>query len=252
MRPCVEIAGVIWNEPLGSLLIYGLAALWIWVGWHFWRERAREKSRCWWAWALFLGGAAAASAGTSYQAFSYELKCAGRELCVWTSGWEVAYLALQNASGACSVIAVAWSCTRGVLRRTLVGYAALNAAVHLAITAYGTVTADASLISFELLLGFSLPALVLGFVLNGFRFLRYRTALDAALLGAWIWLVATNAAYYAYLVGGVRQALWRDGAGFYFSENDVLHVGMIGWTLYVRFVVAPRVRDLDEGTPAAA
>lgn len=245
MRPCVEIGGTIWTEPLGSVLIYALAALWIWAGWRFWRERGRERSRFWWAWALFLGGAAAASAGTSYQAFSYELKCAGRALCVWTSGFEVAYLALQNSSGACSVVAVAWSSTTGVVRKVLTAYAAGNAALHLALTAYGVATADASLLSFELLLAFSLPALLLGFALNGYRFLRYRTPLDAALLGAWLWLVVTNAAYYGYLVGGHRQAFWRDGAGFYFSENDVLHVGMIGWTLYMRFVVAARVRDRD-------
>jgi len=245
MRPCVELAGRVWTEPLGSVLIYALAVLWIWAGWRFWRERARERSRFWWAISLFLGGVAAASAGTSYQALSYELKCAGRALCVWTSGFEVAYLALQNASSACAVVAVAYCCTRGRLRGALVAYAALDAALHVAITAYGTATADPSLLSFEVLLAFSLPALLLGLGLNGWRYLRYRSALDGALLGAWAWLVATNGAYYAYLVGGWRQSLWRDGAGFYFSENDVLHVGMIGWTLYMRFVVAPRTVDLD-------
>lgn len=246
IRPCVEIGGIIVNEPLGSLLVYLLTGMLLLAGRYVWRRRARENSRRWWAWALVLGGVAAGLAGTSYQAFSYELKCAGREVCLWTSWWEVAYLTIQNASIDCMVIAVAYSCTTGGLRTLLIGYAGANAAIHMMVTVYGAATANAFLISFELLLLFSLPALLTGVGVNGIRFLRNRTAVDRVLLGAWAWLVATNGAYFAYALAGCTQRLWKGGAGFYFSENDVLHLGMIGWTLYVVRVVARRIADLDE------
>lgn len=250
-RPCIDLGGVIWNEPLGTFLVDLLAAASMWVGWRIWRSRGSEKSRFWWALAMGLGGVAAGVAGTSYQAFSYELKCAERAFCAWTSWWEVAYLTIQNASIDGMVIAVAHSSTRGAFRRGLIRYAWANALLHLAVTAYGAIGASPLLISFELLLAFSLPGLAIGLGLNATRFWRHRTALDRALLGAWLWLVATNALYYGYLVAGYTQALWQDGRGFYFSENDVLHVGMIGWAVYVLLVVAPHVKDLADDTGAA-
>ncbi len=245
-RPCVELAEVVLDQPLGTFLVYLLAALGLVAAWHFWRNRGKEKSRFWWAWALTLGGIAAGLAGTSYQAFGYELKCAGRELCVWTDWFEVAYMVLQNASVVCLIIAVAHACSGGGLRALLIKYAWANAAAHVLVTIYGVATATAFLLSFELLLLFALPALLTALGLNAVRYLRYRDEMDLALLGAWVWLFATNAIYFAYLMAGFTQILWRDGSGFYFSENDVLHVGMIGWMLYLIFVVAGRVTDCSE------
>jgi len=248
LRPCVDLGGVILNEPLGSFLVYLLAAMSLWAGWQFWKNRGAEKSRYWWAWALMLGGVAAACAGTSYQAFSYELKCAGRSLCVFTSWWEVVYMTVQNASVDCMVIAVAYSSTTGKLRQGLIKYAFANAGLHLLATIYGAATGNAFLISFELLLLFSTPALLAFLVLNGTRYVRHRTRVDAILLGAWVWLFATNALYYAYFGAGLTQRFWQNGQGFYFSENDVLHVGMIGWMLYFFLVVAKAVSDLKDDT----
>jgi hypothetical protein len=144
------------------------------------------------------------------------------------------------------VVAVAWSSTRGRLRRGLLWYAGLNAVAHIVVTAFGVVTANRFLLSFELLLLFSTPAFLFALALNGVRFLRHRQPLDAALLGGWAVLFATNALYYGYLLAGVTETLWRGGAGFYFSENDVLHVGMIGYIVYLHVIVAPKVRDAAE------
>ena len=55
-RPCVDLGGVIWTEPLGTLLVYGLGVFWIITGRHFWRQREDHRSRFWWACAMLLGG----------------------------------------------------------------------------------------------------------------------------------------------------------------------------------------------------
>ena len=80
-RPCVQVGDTIVNEPLGTFLVFALAALWIGVGVYFLVTRRAQRSRLWLGVALVLGGLGAAQAGISYQAFSYELKCAGQEFC---------------------------------------------------------------------------------------------------------------------------------------------------------------------------
>ena len=67
--------------------------------------------------------------------------------------------------------------------------------------------------------------------------------MDLALLGAWAWLVLTLGAYFLYLMLGITPTLWARGV--WFSENDVLHIGLIVWMIYLALVVAPRVRDAD-------
>jgi hypothetical protein len=52
----------------------------------------------WWGVAL-VPWDAGALAGTSYEAFRYAAKCAGRPACVWKSGWELLYLILSVANG---------------------------------------------------------------------------------------------------------------------------------------------------------
>jgi hypothetical protein len=252
LRPCVRLGGVVLDQPFGSALVCLLALLWLYGGWRFWRSRGGERSRFWWACALGLGGVAAALAGTSYQAFGYELKCAGRPLCLRTSRFEVAYLVLQNASTSCIVVAVAHACAVGRLRRRLIQYAALSAVAHGLVTLQGVAQARPFLLSFELLLAFSLPPLAVGLAWNGARAVQQRSALDRALVGAWLGILAVTGIYAAWAMGGHTERLWQGGAGVYVSENDVLHAGMIGWVLYVTFVVSRRVRDRVDAPARAA
>jgi hypothetical protein len=65
--------------------------------------------------------------------------------------------------------------------------------------------------------------------------------MDLALLGAWAWLALTLGAYFIYLMLGFAQTLWA--RGIWFSENDVLHIGLIIWMIYLARVVAPQVKD---------
>lgn len=242
-QPCLAIGGVTFTQPLGSVLVYSLALLWIAGGVYYWRNRDGQRSREWMSLALALGGIGAGLAGTSHQLLGYELKCAGRALCLWTNWFEVAYMMLQAASASAMLIAVAYACTSGAVRRLLIIYAVADTAVYLALATCGALTGTRTLISFETLLAFAAPGLLFLLFIAALRWLRDRDGMDLAIIGAGVWLIVTIAAYAAYLGAGLTARFWDGGDGFYLSENDVLHIGMFLFIAYLVAVVAKRLRD---------
>lgn len=245
-RPCVAVGDTIVNEPLGTVLVFTLAALWIGVGVYFLATRRGQNSRTWLGVALALGGLGAAQAGVSYQAFSYELKCAGQEVCRYTNGFEVGYSVTQAWSVSAMLIAVAYACATARPRRLMIGYAVLNALVYCVVAVAGVMQPSKTLLSFEVLMLFALPGIIIVIVVSGMRYRRTRDSCARWILWAAILLVAVQIAYFAYYAAGITQTLWAGGSGFYFSENDVLHVGMLAWLVLVAATLGPRLRDWSD------
>ena len=241
-RPCVEVGDTILNEPLGTVLVFGLALLWLIVGTYFLLTRAGQRSRAWFGLALLLGGVSAALAGISYQALSYVLKCEGLQYCRLTNGFEVGYSLTQAFSVSAMLVAVAYACTTGGTRRGFLTYAGVNAGVYVLVTVIAVMLPSAVLLSFPVLMLFAVPGLVMVIVIAARRRAdrMARVILNVALLQ-----ILVQAAYFGYYAAGITQTLWDDGNGFYFSENDVLHVGMILWLVYVWRALGPLLRDVD-------
>ena len=242
-RPCVIAGDFVFNEPLGSFLVFLLAALWVAVGIRFLGTAAAQRSRWWMGIALILGGLGAAQAGISFQAFSYTLKCAGREHCLLTNFFEVGYSLTQAVSVSAMLTAVAYSSARGHLRTTLLGYSAANAIVFSVVTAAGVMLPNRMLLSFEVLMLFALPGLLMVIGMSAYDFLLSRERAARSLLIASLLLLAVQVAYFSYAAAGITASLWRDGDGFYFSENDVLHTGMIAWLWYATVALGSDLRD---------
>ena len=247
VQPCARIRfgsrTLILTQPSSTVFVYLLGVLTIGVGLFFLGIRGDQDSRLWWGISLLLWGIGALLAGTSYQAFGYQIKCAGRETCAWTSWWEVVCLLLQQVSLDALLIAVALSCTAGALQTLLLGYALLSASGYVILTIIGGLIPLKTLITFELMVWVSAPIFLTVLILNGWHYYQFGAPLDLALLGAWLGLLCTMVAYWLYDRLNITPRLWAKGEGIWFSQNDVLHAGLILWMIYLAAVVAGHVHD---------
>jgi hypothetical protein len=245
VQPCMKVKlaskEVIITQPTSTVFVYLLGILTIGVGVYFLWLRGDEISRLWWGISLLLWGIGALLAGTSYQAFSFYIKCSGQEPCAWTSWWEVIYLIFQHLSICALLVATAYSCTMGIVQMILLTYALVSALVYTILMFIGGIIPAKSLITFELMVWVSAPIILINCLLNGWRYYIFNTPMDLALIGAWGFLLIIMMAYWLYENLDITPKLWAKG--FWFSQNDVLHIGLILWMIYIAKVVANRVTD---------
>ena len=244
IQPYLEFNRLVIVQPSTSIIVYLLGVLTIAVGLYFLKICDGQRSLFWWGIALLLWGLGALLAGTSYEAFSYAIKCEGRAACLWTSWWEIAYLIVSVWSIDAMMLAIAHSSADGKLRKWLSMYALINLVIYFGLVMAGAFIPVKFLISFELLLVVAAPSVIAFFAINGWQYAKYKLDADLVSLGAWLWLGLTIAAYFLYLISGNTVALWAKG--IWFSENDVLHIGLIVWMIYLAVALAPRIRDMNK------
>jgi len=244
-QPCVELNIMGYNiiivQPSSTFFVYLLGIITIYIGLYFIRNRDNQESRLWWGIALILWGLGALFAGTSYQIFSYEIKCAGREFCIWTSWWEIVYLILSVGSVVAMIMAQSYSCVTEKWRTPISIYAFVIIVVYAIIVLIGSSIPVKFMISFELMILFLAPNILVFFFLNSWRYYKYKNRLDLVLLVIWISLGIIVGIYYLYLVSGITERLWENG--IWFSENDVLHIGLIVWMIYIRITLNKHLND---------
>jgi len=238
-QPCVQIELLsnvfILVQPSSTFLVYFLGILTVIIGASILKVCKKKKFLVWWSIALLFWGLGALFAGTSYQAFSYEIKCAGRTSCIWTSWWEIIYLIFSVGSVDAMMLAQANLTTERRYSRTMRIYAFISFVSYVLIIMIGSVIPVQILISFELMILFLVPNIVIFILFNLKRWTRLKQPIDLYLLFIWIFLILIMGAYFLYLMTGLTEVLWEQG--FWFSENDVLHIGLIAWMLYIGFAL---------------
>lgn len=229
------------SQPTSTFLVYLLGVLVTAAGIRFYMIRGEEVSRLWWSISLILWGVGAIIAGTSYQIFGYEIKAARRDVCAWTDWWEIIYEIFQQFSINAMTVAVAYSCTTGLLRNIMIVYAIIISVVYLILTLLGAFAPYKPLITFEWMVEICIPAYVTFIALNIVRYIVYGHTMDLVMLGCWILIYLSYWGYIKYWKSGFTQVLWKKK--IWFSENDVLHVVLIIWGIYVLVFMPEFIQD---------
>ena len=228
-------------EPSSTVIVASLGVILLLAGILFLRDRAKSRAALYWGLALLLWGLATFLAGVSYQAFSFELKVAGRVTALWTSWWEIWYLLLFTLSVNLIVVAVAQSSADVANRKKLALYAFGNSLVYVALLLTGALLPQRFLVSFEFMLVFTGFSFLLLFILNIREWRRNHTRLDVRLMLAWVFLLLIVVLYFSYYLSGIAGLLWQKG--FWFNANDVLHLGLITWILFLLVAIRPLITD---------
>lgn len=234
----------IWTQPLSTCIVYFVGLFSIYSGYRFLSSHQDQRSKMAWGIGLILSGIGALFAGTSYQAFGYEIKCNGKEFCSWTSWWEIAYMMITVPGMCAMLIASAYSNTMGKLRKGLIFYAFFNSTLYTLLLIYGVFASIKFLLSFEFLSLASSPGIIVLIILHYRSYRKERSQLNLSLFNAWLLLIAVMITYTLYSYSGLTQKLWAHR--IWFSDNDVLHVGMILWVYYVQRKLLPIMRDLAD------
>jgi hypothetical protein len=249
-EPCHPISifgsNFILIQPLSTVIVYLLGIITIIIGIFILIRREHQKSRTWWGIALIFWGVGTLLAGTSYQAFGYELKCEGNLLCTWTSVFEIFYLFMTVYSVNAMMMSQVYSSSTGAWKKFQLWYAPINAVLYSIILLVGSIVPIRFLISFELMVLFVIPSMLMFFVNNIIQFARVKDRQELMLIFVWVGMALVMTAYYTAVLLNLTETMWN--RGIWFSDNDVLHIGLIIWMIYVGFTVRTSVRDLHMKT----
>jgi hypothetical protein len=233
----------VFAEPSSTIFVYGLGLVLLWATWRFYTHKKDSVSGKLWALGLLVWAISTFSAGTSYQAFSYEIKCAGKALCSWTSWWEIWYMALFVLSMGIIAAGVGFSSLKRTARKPLLVYLLAITLVYQVVLFSGAFLPNQLMVSFELMLLFVVPTFLVLFAINLQGYLRRKETIELRLLLAWVLMAVVTAAYFGFLISGIAKQLWD--LGIWFNANDVLHIGLIGWVMYLFFRCEQLIEDKE-------
>ncbi|MBN2652396.1 MAG: hypothetical protein JXR63_08435 [Spirochaetales bacterium] len=234
--PHMEISlfgkSLVFTQPLSTLWVALLGLLMIAFGSVFLANRLGDAARSYWGIGLILWGLGAISAGISYQAFGYELKCAGRDFCLFTSDFEIVYMLLTCYSIAFFIAATAYASASGRSRRFLLCFAVADSVVYTILALVGAFLPVKFLISYEGFLVLTGGNFLLMFIFNILHYKKFKDSANLDFILIWIILNFVNIGYFAWLFAGISRPLYEK-FGVWFNENDFLHVLLIFWAIFL-------------------
>lgn len=229
-------------QPSSTIFVYLLGLLMIGLGIFFLLTKGTHKSRFLFGIGLILWGLGAIFAGTSYQAFGYELKCLGMDYCLFTSKFEFVYLLLTAYSINFILTAVAYLEKDELSRNRLIQFAMYHSLAYTIFLFIGVIIPSRFMVSYEGFMMFVGGEFVLMFVVNLKNHLQQKDFLNRNFVIVWILFFLVNVFYFIYLFSGVSETLYEVNH-IWFNANDVLHILLMGWALAIYFLVGKQLKD---------
>lgn len=229
-------------QPSSTIFVYFLGLFMIFIGMHFVITRKHQKSREYWGIGLILWGISAIVAGTSYQAFGYELKCNHREFCLFTSNVELVYMLLTAYAINYLVAATGYTCLAQTERKRLSQFAILDSILYSVYMLIGAIIPIKFVVSYEGFMAFIGVNFIIMFILNVRHYSKFKDALNRNLIMIWIGFLVVNIGYFVFLFGEFGTQLYKSH-GIWFNENDVLHILLILWTVMLFLLLRTQLMD---------
>ena len=229
-------------QPSSTIFVYLLGLLMIGLGIFFLLTKGTHKSRFLFGIGLILWGLGAIFAGTSYQAFGYELKCLGMDYCLFTSKFEFVYLLLTAYSINFILTAVAYLEKDELSRNRMIQFAMYHSLAYTIFLFIGVIIPSRFMVSYEGFMMFVGGEFVLMFVVNLKNHLQQKDFLNRNFVIVWILFLLVNVFYFIYLFSGVSETLYEVNH-IWFNANDVLHILLMGWALAIYFLVGKQLKD---------
>lgn len=226
--PCAKCGDLVIDQVSSSLIVYTLALLAISVGVIF-LKRKTNKAHLFWGLSMLLSGIGALLAGLSFQTFGFELKCRGEVFCLSTSWFEILYNVLTVSSGYLMLIAIGEQLKAKGLKTYKLS-AKVFSGMFVVIILIGISLKNHLLLSFEVMGLFCLPAFVLS-IAGAIKQEAKYPIISRNIIKGCVILLFVMAIYFCYAAFNITEALWQKG--IWFSDNDIFHVGMIAWVLFI-------------------
>ncbi len=233
--PYFSIGNIIFIKPTSTFLVYLLGLVTILFGYKLYKDKSVE-TKTWWGIALILWGIGTLLAGSSYQGFGYELKCTVDEYCLFTSWFELSYLYVTALSITVMAYAVSIKTLQVKERMLYSKITIIGFFIYSLVLLLGVLLGIRFLVTYEMFLVFFLPYFISFFVLNLKGYKKDKNDLDKGQVIIWLLMLLINILYFAYYYSGIAEVLYENN-NIWFSANDVLHIGLIGWMYYIYNVI---------------
>ncbi|MBI9109421.1 MAG: hypothetical protein JEZ04_21935 [Spirochaetales bacterium] len=235
-KPFIDInlfgTDIILIVPSSTFFVYLLGIQTVILGISFLKTKNSTK-HSWWSLSFIFWGIGALLAGTSYQGLGWELKCRGMEYCLFSSWFELSYLFFTALSMAAMTTAISKSVLSKAKERPLIIYGGIVLSVYMILLLTGTIASVRFLISYELFTLFFMPMFIVFFIISIIGYRKHKDKLNKTLIITWILFLVVNLSYYVYLFSGLTETLYQN-FNIWFSANDVLHVTLIFWMLFIQ------------------
>lgn len=229
-------------QPSSTFFVYFLGLLMVALGLYFVVTWQAQQARAYWGLGFIFWGISALVAGTSYQAFGFELKCRGQDYCLYTSSYELVYMLLTAYCINFLVVATGYTSVREKIRKYVVAFAIGDSVAYSVYMLIGAIIPIRFLVSYEGFMTFIGINFVMMFVFSLQHYRKHKDRLNRNLVVIWIGFLCVNLGYFGYLFSGLGPYLYSN-FGLWFNENDTLHLLLILWTVGSFFLLRKDLMD---------